>query len=226
MNKIIALLPMKGHSERVPNKNLKLFYGKPLYHSTMNQLLLTKTIGMIVVDTDSIAIKDDINKEFNDITIIDRPKEIQGDLVSMNKIIENDINKSLGEHYFQTHSTNPLIKEDTIIDAVNKYIDNLDQYDTLFSVNKILVRLFNKDLIPINHKLGELLRTQDLEPVYEENSNFYIFSKSSFKLALDNRIGIKPTYYEINKLEGIDIDEEEDFILAETIYEKLRENGS
>ena len=220
MNRIIALLPMKGHSERVPNKNLKLFYGKPLYHSTMNQLLLTKTIGMIVVDTDSIAIKDDINKEFNDIIIIDRPKEIQGDLVSMNKIISHDLSIIKGEHFLQTHSTNPLITAKTIDTAVNQYFFDLDNYDSLFSVNELKTRLYDKNMQPINHNPRELIRTQDLEPLYEENSNFYIFSKSSFKNAKNERIGIIPNYFEINKFESIDIDNVDDFILAETIMEK------
>ena len=217
-NKVVALLPMKGHSERVPNKNLKLFYGKPLYHSIVNQLLLTKTIEMIVVDTDSIAIKDDINKEFNDITIIDRPKEIQGDLVSMNKIISHDLSIIKGEHFLQTHSTNPLITAKTIDTAVNQYFFDLDNYDSLFSVNELKTRLYDKNMQPINHNPGELIRTQDLEPLYEENSNFYIFSKSSFKNAKNERIGIKPNYFEINRFESIDIDNKEDFLLAEAIY--------
>ena len=138
-----ALLPMKGHSERVNNKNIRSFYGKPLFYYISDCLKNTGLFSNLIINTDSTAIANMATERYKDWVIIhERPLELCGDLVSMNKIIENDINKSLGEHYFQTHSTNPLLKEDTIIDAVNKYIDNLDQYDTLFSVNKILVRLF------------------------------------------------------------------------------------
>ena len=96
------------------------------------------------------------------VVIHDRPDNLCGDFVPMNKIIDNDINRCESEHYFQTHSINPLLKENTIREAVDKYFDNLDQYDALFSVNKLQVRLFNEDLEPLNHKFGELLRTQDL----------------------------------------------------------------
>ena len=214
---ICALMPMKSHSERVPNKNLKLFCGKPLYHSTMNQLLLAQTIDRIVVDTDSPDIKNDIKKNFEDIIIIDRPASIQGDFVSMNKIIAYDLSILEGKDFIQTHSTNPLLKAKTIDNAVKQYLTDIKKYDSLFSVTKLQTRLYDKNLIPVMHNPRKLIRTQDLEPLFEENSNFYIFSKSSFKNAKKERIGLKPNYFEINKLEAIDIDNEEDFIIAEAI---------
>lgn len=226
MNKVTALLPMKGHSERVPNKNLKLFNGKPLYHSIVNQLILAKRINKIIVDTDSNNIIDDIKLNFKDIMVINRPEEIQGDFVSMNKIIEYDLTKSDGEYFIQTHSTNPLLKSVTINKAIEQFFNNIQKHDSLFSVTRVQTRFYDKDLNPINHNARELIRTQDLEPLYEENSNFYIFSKSSFKSAGNKRIGIKPNFFEINKLESIDIDNEEDFLLAEALNEKLNKNES
>ena len=186
---ICALMPMKSHSERVPNKNLKLFCGKPLYHSMMNQLLLAQTIDRIVVDTDSPDIKNDIKKNFEDIIIIDRPASIQGDFVSMNKIIAYDLSILEGKDFIQTHSTNPLLKAKTIDNAVKQYLTDIKKYDSLFSVTKLQTRLYDKNLIPVMHNPRKLIRTQDLEPLYEENSNFYIFSKSSFKNAKNERIG-------------------------------------
>jgi CMP-N-acetylneuraminic acid synthetase len=216
-----ALLPMKAHSERIPNKNLKIFCEKPLYHSIINQLILAQTIDHIVVDTDSTEIKDDINRMFDDITIIDRPKKIQGDFISMNQIIAHDLSIVEGEHFIQTHSTNPLLQAKTIDNAVNQYFSYLDKYDSLFSVTRLQTRLYDKSLNPIMHNPMELIRTQDLEPLYEENSNLYIFSKSSFKNAKNDRIGIKPNYFEIDKLEAIDIDDKEDFIIADAIKKRL-----
>jgi len=218
---VCALMPMKSHSERVPNKNLKLFCGKPLYHSMMNQLLLAQTIDRIVVDTDSPDIKNDIKKNFEDIIIIDRPASIQGDFVSMNKIIAYDLSILEGKDFIQTHSTNPLLKAKTIDNAVKQYLTDIKKYDSLFSVTKLQTRLYDKNLIPVMHNPRELIRTQDLEPLFEENSNFYIFSKSSFKNAKKERIGLKPNYSEINRLEAIDIDNEEDFIIAEAIMRRI-----
>ena len=99
--KIIALLPMKGNSERVPNKNLKDFAGKPLYHRTMEVLLDSKYIDKVIVNTDSETIKEDLLTYFpNNVIIIDRPKEIIGDLVSMNKIIDYDIHQVAADFYY------------------------------------------------------------------------------------------------------------------------------
>lgn len=216
---MIALLPMKGHSERVPNKNMRNFAGKPLYHAIVNSLLAAKNISKVVIDTDSEVIKADALSSFERVQIIDRPKEICGDFVSMNEIIKHDISILKEEQNFiQTHSTNPLISGSTIDKAIDEYLKNISKYDSLFSVTRIQSRLYWKDGKAINHNPAELLRTQDLPPVFEENSNFYIFSRNSFVAANDKRIGLKPQMFEVNKLEAVDIDYEEDFLLAEMLY--------
>lgn len=216
---MIALLPMKGHSERVPNKNMRNFAGKPLYHAIVKSLLATKNISKVVIDTDSEVIKADALSSFDRVQIIDRPKEICGDFVSMNEIIKHDILTLKEEQNFiQTHSTNPLISASTIDKAIEEYLKNISKFDSLFSVTRIQSRLYWQDGKAINHNPAELLRTQDLPPVFEENSNFYIFSRNSFFSANDKRIGMKPQMFEVNKLEAVDIDYEEDFILAEMLY--------
>ncbi|MDY0181282.1 acylneuraminate cytidylyltransferase family protein [Aliarcobacter skirrowii] len=217
--KIKALLPMKGNSQRVPNKNMRSFDGSPLYHSIVKSLLDSKYIDNVVINTDSELIARDAKKNFGDkIIIIDRPTEIQGDFVSMNDIIAYDLSKLDGEYFLQTHSTNPLLKSETIDKAIEKYFAGLDNFDSVFGVTKVQTRFYDKNAKAINHNPNELLRTQDLEPMYEENSNFYIFSKESFKEANSKRIGLKPQIFEVNKLEAIDIDEPEDFIMAEFLY--------
>jgi len=216
---LTALLPMKGTSERVPNKNMKYFNGTPLYHSIMKSLLASQYIDKVVINTDSEVIANDAKKNFKDkVLIIDRPESIRGGDVSMNIIIDYDLSKLDGEHFLQTHSTNPLLRTETIDKAIEQYFDNLKEYDSLFGVTKVQTRFYDKDANPINHNPEELLRTQDLEPLYEENSNFYIFSKDSFEKSNKKRIGIKPQIFEVNKLEAIDIDDPEDFKLAELLH--------
>ncbi|HIP13248.1 MAG TPA: acylneuraminate cytidylyltransferase family protein [Arcobacter sp.] len=219
MFNIKALLPMKATSERVVNKNMKDFNGFPLYHAIIKSLLASKYIETIVINTDSKMIAEDARENFGkSVIIIDRPIEIQGGDVSMNIIIDYDLQQLDAKHFLQTHSTNPLLKSETIDIAIEKYFERLKEYDSLFGVTKVQTRFYDKDANPINHNPKELLRTQDLEPLYEENSNFYIFSKESFKNADNKRIGLKPQIFEINKLEAVDIDEPEDFILAELLY--------
>ncbi len=217
---------MKGNSERVPNKNLKEFAGKPLFHRVLNTLLLSKYINEVIVNTDSVLIKDNIKQNFsNDKVIIhERVEEIKGDMVSMNKIIGYDLDHSTGDIYIQTHSTNPLLTTQILDLAIEKMMGFLkdELYDSIYSVTKLQTRLYDKGGNAFNHDPSKLIRTQDLEPLFEENSNFYIFTKESFFNNESKRIGANPFMFEIDKIEAIDIDEEQDFIIAESLYKLLR----
>jgi len=214
---ITALLPMKGHSERVPNKNLRSFCGKPLCHWTILSLQKSRYVKDIVVNTDSQEIAKTIRQNFDRVKIIDRPNEIRGDFVSMNIIIAYDLSQLPGEHFLQTHSTNPLLNTETIDKGIELYFHNLGMHDSLFTVTRHNARFYWSDRSPINHDPQEMLRTQDLPPIFEENSNLYIFSRESFTQSGNRRIGLRPYLFETNKLEAIDIDEEDDFLLAELI---------
>ncbi len=219
--KIIALLPMKGNSERVPNKNLKQFNGVPLYHVVMNTLLKSKYIDEVIVNTDSERIKSDIHSNFKEkVVVIDRPKEIIGDYVSMNKIIEHDLSMHPADLYLQTHSTNPLLKTKSIDAAIEKMMKFQEEqtYDSVFSVTRWQTRLYDKNGNPHNHDPKELIRTQDLDPLYEENSNFYIFTTESFSNVGQKRIGENPYMFELNKIESSDIDVKEDFLISELLH--------
>lgn len=224
MIKVVALLPMKGASERVPNKNLKIFNGKPLYHVVMNILLNSKHIDFVVVNTDSELVKSDIIKNFEEkVILIDRNEDIRGNYISMNKVLEQDIEKVNADLYIQTHSTNPLLLTETIDKAIDKMLlikEDSGLYDSIFSVTKTQKRFYNEDATPMNHD-PKMLVTQHLTPIFEENSCFYIFTKQSF-LNNKRRIGMKPLMFEIDKIESTDIDEKEDFIIAESLHRLLR----
>jgi CMP-N-acetylneuraminic acid synthetase len=223
--KVTALLPMKGHSERVPNKNMRLFAGKPLYHRVATILQNSDLVDGIVINTDSQEIADDAIGHFPKVKIVWRPKELQGDFVPMNDIIGYDLSKTKGDQYIQTHSTNPLLTLQTLNAGIDKYFSSAERFDSLFSVTRIQTRLYWEDGQPINHNPQELIRTQDLPPVFEENSNFFLFSKASYAAAGNKRIGLNPLMFPMDKLEALDIDEEEDFLLAETLF-KLRHSES
>lgn len=216
---------MKGNSERVPNKNLKLFCGKPLYHFVLERLLDSKYITQVVVNTDSKNIKADIAQHFDQRVVIhDRPEVIQGDFVSMNKVIADDVSRCKGDLYVQTHSTNPLLKTSSVDNAIESMIEyqKSGAYDSIFSVTKIQTRLYDQNGKAFNHDPKKLIRTQDLPPLFEENSNFFIFSKTSFLNSGEKRIGVNPKMFEIDKLEAIDIDDPQDFVIAEALYKLLR----
>ena len=128
VEKLIALLPMKGHSERVPNKNMKMFCGEPLYHAVMKSLEACDYVSEIVIDTDSDIIAEDAVRNFRKVRILRRPQELQGDFVSMNEIINYDLTRHPEEkHFLQTHSTNPLISSATLNAAIQRYFAALGE---------------------------------------------------------------------------------------------------
>ena len=222
--KLNALVPMKGNSERIPNKNLKLFGDKPLYHAIIKTLQKSKYVKNIIINTDSDLISNDVKLNFENVILIDRPVHLQGDFVSMNKIIEYDIKQIEGEHFLQTHSTNPLLTSETLDKAIVYYLENLSIFDSVFSVTRWQTRMFWENGSPVNHDPTELLRTQDLPPLFEENSNFYIFSRTAFLKSGNKRIGLVPGMFEVNRLEAIDIDEPQDFQIAETLFKSKFNN--
>ncbi len=215
-------MPMKGNSERVKNKNMREFAGKPLCHAVLSELSKSRYQPTIAIDTDSETIKQDLSIHFPKVQIIDRPTELIGDFVPMNDIIRHDLSVLDADVFVQTHSTNPLMLASTLDRALDEFTANRDRYDSVFSVTRFQTRLYWKDGSPINHNPAELLRTQDLPPVFEENSNFFIFTRDSFLNSGGKRIGITPLMFEIDKIEAVDIDEPVDFTIAEILYKSLR----
>jgi CMP-N-acetylneuraminic acid synthetase len=211
---IAAIVPMRHKSERVPGKNYRLLGGLPLYHYIINSLSASKYVSKILIDTDSPWIMEDAQEHFPGVSLYERPVNLRDEHLSMNVVLENSIQQVSAEYYMQTHSTNPLIRPETMDAAVLEYFKNKPLYDSLFSVTRIQTRLWDAAGRPVNHDPGMLARTQDLPPLYEENSCIYLFSRSRF-LETRNRIGQRPCLYVIDPLEAIDIDEETDFKLAE-----------
>lgn len=214
---------MKAISERVPGKNLKLFDGQPLYSVVLDTLLSSKYIDQVVINTDGEELKKSILSRYEEkVIVLDRIEEICGNYVSMNKIIEHDINKIESDIYIQTHSTNPLLKLESIDKAIEKMIELLqtEEYGSVFSVTRTQKRFYSKEAKPLNHD-PKMLVTQHLEPIFEENSCFYVFTKKSF-FDNDGRIGRKPVMVELDKIESTDIDEPDDFVIAEALYKLLR----
>lgn len=245
---IFAIVPIRHESYRLPGKNFLDLNGKPLYWYILDTLLQTPEITKILIDTNSPIIEEGCQKYFGQhfnkdsskskLLIIDRPKSLSGPKVSTNDLIAHLLDNSElpnADVYLQTHVTNPFLTKETIQDALKKFTQNgLTQtdlkskrkHDSMFSVNKWQTRLYNKTGTPINHNPNELIQTQELPPIYEDNSCFYIFTRKSF-YKRHNRIGGKPYMYPIeSKEESLDIDWEDDFILAELYLErrKLKKN--
>jgi CMP-N-acetylneuraminic acid synthetase len=215
MTRIVALVPMRHDSERVVGKNYRPLAGRPLYHHVIEALSAVDLIQEIIIDTDSPVILDDARRCFPDVTLLMRPENLRAGEIPMNEVLINSLLSIEADAVIQTHSTNPFLSADTIENAVSSYIDGRAEgtFDSVFGVSRIQARLWTKDAEPLNHDPTVLLRTQDLDPVYLENSCFYIFDPEQLRTT-GNRIGSSPRMIEVPQIEAIDIDEEADFTLA------------
>jgi len=210
MNKLVALVPMRHHSQRVPAKNYRMLAGKPLFHHILETLISVPLIEEIAVDTNSPTIMDGLQKYFPNVRIINRPENLCADGVPMNDILLYDTSQVEADFYLQTHTTNPLLRRETVSRAIQTLLVDYPNHDSLFSVTRLQTRLYDQDGKAINHDPSVLIQTQDLPPVYEENSCLYLFTRQNL-LERHHRIGQKPMMFEMATDEAWDIDEELDF---------------
>jgi len=222
---IVAIVPMRHSSERVPGKNFRSFGGRPLYHRIVNVLLSCPEIETVMIDTDSDVIFEDAARVFPSVMLYRRPEHLRDGMIAMNEVLLNSVAQIEADYYLQTHSTNPLLRSSTVSKAISVFTGCQPKYDSLFSVTRLQTRLWNSHAKPINHNPSELLRTQDLEPVFEENSCMYLFSRDSL-VKNKNRIGERPMMFEIDHVEAQDIDEELDFTVAEALFGIMQQKGA
>jgi len=219
--KIVALVPMRHHSQRVPGKNYRRLGDKPLFHHIIATLLAVPEMTEIVVDTDSPEVITGLQAFFPTVRVIERPAHLRADEMAMNEILAYDTAQVAADFYLQTHSTNPLLRAETISQAIRALMASYPSYDSLFSVTRWQTRLWDQLGRAINHNPAILLQTQDLPPVYEENSCLYIFQRETL-LSHRNRLGERPLMFEIDAVEAWDIDEELDFAITDFL---LRREG-
>ena len=205
---MIIFIPIKHISQRVPNKNFRIFNNEPLYKNT----LLKFTQDEVWVDNDSDVIIDQIRKDerLNNINLIKRKKTLLGHKTSVCDLITNFIKeKQITEPIVQIHVTSPFLKRETIVKAYK----NINNYDSIVSCNLHQSRFWRKEsygYTPVNHNPIKLEQTQDLPTYYEENSAFYIFEPNVI-LTSGNRIGANPFFFPISRPENLDIDVEQDW---------------
>ena len=212
---------MRHHSQRVPGKNYRLLAGKPLYQHIIETLLAVPEISTILVDTDSEPVIAGLGRDFPQVKVIKRPEHLRADTIPMNEILLYDTSRVESDFYLQTHSTNPLLRAETVSKAIQTFLAGYPRRDSLFSVTRLQTRLYNAQGRALNHDPAVLLQTQDLPPVYEENSCMYIFTRENL-MRRQNRLGERPLLFEIGADEAWDIDEELDFAITDFLMQQRR----
>ncbi len=219
MTKLAALVPMRHHSQRVPGKNYRPLAGKPLYQHIIETLLAVPEISTVFVDTDSEPILDGLRRDFPQVRLLPRPEHLRADAIPMNEILLYDTSQVQADFYLQTHSTNPLLKPATVSRAIQTILSDFPAHDSLFSVTRLQTRLYDQHGQALNHDPNTLFQTQELPPVYEENSCMYIFTRENLSRRR-NRLGERPLMFEMDAAEAWDIDEELDFAITDFLMKQ------
>jgi len=210
-------VPMRHSSERVRGKNYRPLGGRPLFHHILETLSAVAEIGEIVIDTDSELIRRDAAESFPEVRVVERPEELRGGEVAMNDVLLHTTQEVPADLYLQTHSTNPLLRPQTISDGIRALLEARPAHDSLFTVTPLHTRLWTPEGKAINHDPDVLLRTQDLPPVMEENSCMYLFDGETLRRR-HNRVGDRPLLLPIPAAEAWDIDDELDWRVVEALY--------
>lgn len=213
---VVALVPMRHTSVRVEGKNYRQLGGIPLFHHIVRTLGNCPSISRIVIDTDSDIIRQDVRQHFPHVLLLDRPEHLRADDVPMTEVLCHDVSQVPADYYLQTHSTNPFLRAETVESALECWRGVRKVHDSLFAVTRIQARIWDSTARPVNHNPWLLLRTQDLPPLFLENSNFYIFTPELIR-STRRRIGDRPKMFEIHPLESIDIDDQDGFAFAEMV---------
>jgi CMP-N-acetylneuraminic acid synthetase len=222
---VTAFVPMRHFSRRVPGKNYRPLGGRPLYHHVVENLLSCPAVREVVIDTDSDLILEDAASSFPErVRLIRRAEHLLGEFASIHEILLHDAIAAGADVCLQTHSTNPFVSPETVGRAIAAYLESRPEHDSLFTVTPRQVRFYWPDGRPVNHDPENLLRTQDLPPIYEENSCMYIVDRATLERRR-NRLGDRPLMFPVAGEEASDIDDEEDWDLVEALYEARRRRG-
>lgn len=208
--RIVAIMPIKLKNERCPGKNTRMLGEKPLLQYELDSLKATGLCSEI-----NVYCSDDAVVPFlpEGVTFLKRPKELDLPTSNFTQIFSTFMREKEADIYVYAHATAPFITRETMkqcIEAVKS-----GEYDSAFCAVKLQDYLW-QDGQPLNFDATNLPRTQDLKPIYQETSGVYVFTKEVFQ-QYKRRIGVKPFIKEVTFKEAVDIDNPEDFDLAEVM---------
>ena len=224
---IAIFLPTRKGSQRVPNKNTKPFagFGDGLLELKLKQLVKLKVDEIIFSTNDEASIE--ISKKFisahPNLKLDIRPDALASGTTNLSDLIAYVPTLTNCEHILWTHVTSPFVDADLYNLSIEKYINSLEQgFDSLISVTPFQNFLWSRKENDIINRTGEKRwpQTQDLKKLYEINSAIFLSHRSIYERDGD-RVGKKPYLFEMNKIQSLDIDWDEDFKIADAVYEKL-----
>lgn len=215
----IAIIPIKMNNVRTPGKNTKPFSdGTPLIHLIQKKLLNCKNIDDVYVYCSNEEIKQFLLPGVKYLKRDEQFDTPQADVIEMMRVFSEKIDADV---YVQAHATTPFLTSESIDQALEE-IQN-GEYDSSFAVTKLQDFLWQKGE-PVNYNPETIPRTQDMEPYFKETTGLYIFKRHVIQ-DMHRRIGLKPYLLEVSEIESLDIDEPEDFMIADAVYSHLKSNS-
>lgn len=223
----IAFIPVRCGSKSISFKNIKEFCGKPLVYWSLLELEKSQKIDRVFVATDCVEIKDVVNSfNFSKVQVYDRESKNANDTATTESVMLEFINKNFFHDdnlFLLVQATSPLTQASDFDQALKQLKDN--DSDSLLTCTRVKSFFWNKDGTPINYDYKKRPRRQDFDGILVENGAFYINSVRNIK-KFQNRLSGKISIYEMDEFKSVDIDEEDDWQIAEKIMKKYILGGN
>jgi CMP-N-acetylneuraminic acid synthetase len=220
---ISVFLPCRKGSQRVPKKNIKPFagYKHGLIEIKLEQLINANLVDQIVLSTNDEEILEYAdNLRCSKIVLHHRIDKLASNECSTDNLVSHAVSLIPKGDILWTHVTSPFLSSESYNQIINQYFLVLKEgYDSLMTTNIVKSFLWDEHG-PINYAYSKEKwpRTQTLKPIHEVNSAVFLASAKIY-LSNNDRIGSRPFLYALNKIEGFDIDWEEDFKIAEAMVD-------
>ena len=208
--KRVAFVPIRLNSQRVEGKNLRELGGRPLMTYLLQTLTEVENIDQVYVYCSNPSIVEYLPAG---VKFLQRDEQLDSNTTLGEQIYDAFTREVDADIYILAHATSPFIRTATIADAV-AHVES-GEYDSAFSAERVQTFAW-WDGKPLNYSLEHVPRTQDLEPVYVETSAFFVFEREVWR-SKRRRIGERPYVAVTDRIESMDIDNPDDFLLAEAI---------
>lgn len=213
--KTVALIPIKLHSSRLPNKNIKPFFdGTPLMTFIQKTCLASLLIDEVYVYCSDESVRPYV---VEGVKFLKRPEYLDGDNINANDFIREFMRSVNADIYVNAHTTSPFARTESINECISRVASG--EYDSAFCAEAIRTFMW-QDGKPVNFDPSHFPRTQDLPLILAETSIAYVFTKETFT-TYNRRIGTKSYIHQVSRIEALDIDYPEDFLIADAVYRSV-----
>ena len=217
--KVVAMIPIKMNNQRLPGKNVKVFSdGTPLVELIQRACINASNVDEVYIYCSSEEIKPYV---IDGVKFLKRPIQLDSDDVNCNDIIQEFMKEVDADIYVVSHATGPFTQSKSIDTCIGML--KTGKYDSAFLASCIQQFLWSEGQA-INFDVQHFPRTQDLAPIYIEAPGAYVFQRETFN-KYNRRVGVKPYIHCISEIEGRDIDNLEDFLIADAIYTSIIRPG-